>query len=371
MKMIMNTKFLYLLIVLGSLQNYSQTIISQSGKGNPESKYYTIDDYKIIEKVDMHIHFNTDDTTLISQFREDNFRMLGIVDDRPFGVPMEEQQKFAINLMKTFPELIAFATTFSVKNWNDDDWQQQTITHLKNSISQGAIAVKVWKNIGMDLRDKNGKFVMIDDPRLDPIFDFLAKNKIPLIGHNGEPKDCWLPVEKMTVKGNGSYYSQHPEYHMFLHPEYPSYKDQIRARDHMLKKHPDLKFIGCHLGSLEWSLDKLAKRLDKYPNMAVDVSRMSNLQIHAMTNWQKTHDFFIKYQDRLLYGTDRSLDRTNNPASTKKGIHDSWIRQWRFFVTDEKFTAPEIGGEYKGLKLPAEVIDKIFLKNAEKWLPGI
>ncbi len=66
---------------------------------------------------------------------------------------------------------------------------------------------------------------------------------------------------------------------MYLHPEFPSYEDQIKARDHMLEKHPDLKFIGAHLGSLEWSADELAKRLDKFPNMVVDMAaRISHLQ---------------------------------------------------------------------------------------------
>ena len=79
----------------------------------------------------------------------------------------------------------------------------------------------------------------------------------------------------------------------------------MRARDHMLEKHPGLQFIGAHLGSLEWSVDELAKRLDKFPNMAVDMAaRISHLQYQAKINWQKVHDFCIKYQDRLLYATD-------------------------------------------------------------------
>ena len=364
-------KYLSLLILLGLVQNCSQTKPSESGKGNSQTKYYTVDDFKSVEKFDNHIHFNSDDTAFIEQSREDKFRFLVIVDDRPFGVPMEEQQKIVSRQFKTYPDRMVFATTFSVSNWNNDDWQEQTIAYLKDYISKGAVAVKVWKNIGMDLKDKNGKFVMIDDPGFDPIFDYLAKNKITLIGHNGEPRDCWLPVEKMTVKGNGNYYSQHPEYHMYLYPEYPSYEDQINARDHMLEKHPDLKFIGCHLGSLEWSLEELAKRLDKFPNMAVDLSRMTNLQIHAMTDWQKTHDFFIKYQDRLIYGTDRSVNSTNNPSGMKKNVHDSWVRQWTFFTTDEKMNEPGIEAEFKGLKLPSDVIDKIYRKNAEKWLHDI
>jgi hypothetical protein len=284
---------------------------------------------------------------------------------------MEEQQKFALSLNEIYPDEIAFATTFSVNDWDKAEWEKYTVTYLDSYISMGAIAVKIWKNIGMDLKDRDGRFVMVDDARLDTVLDFLAGKNITLIGHNGEPKDCWLPLEQMTVNGNRNYYSQHPEYHMYLHPEYPSYEDQINARDHMLEKHPDLRFIGCHLGSLEWSLEELANRLDKFPNMAVDLSRMANLHIHAMTDWQKTRDFFIKYQDRLVYGTDRSVNTTDNPAGMMNSVHNGWLNDWRFFTTDEIIEDSGVEGEVKGLKLPAGVIDNIYRRNAEKWLPGI
>src|SRR5680860_241668 len=136
---------------------------------------------------------------------------------------------------------MAVATTFPVKDWDNDDWTENTITGLKKSFSDGAIAVKIWKNIGMDLRDGNGKFVMVDDIRLDPILDYLVANNIPLLGHNGEPRDCWLPLDEMTFSQD--YYGSRPEYHMYLHPEYPSYQDQIDARDHMLEKHLSLIHI--------------------------------------------------------------------------------------------------------------------------------
>lgn len=365
-------KILYLnLIILTVLfQSCMQEGNKGPGKENEKSKFYNAEDFRSVQKIDFHIHFNTDDTAFVKLSEEDNFRLLDIVDDRPFGVPMEELQKIALLQTERFPDEVAFATTFSVKDWKNSDWAEKTISYLKDFISKGAIAVKVWKNIGMDLRDEKGRFIMVDDPSLDPIFDFLAKNKITLIGHNGEPKDCWLPLEQMTGKGNRSYYSQHPEYHMFLHPEYPSYEDQIKARDNMLEKHPDLKFIGCHLGSLEWSLDELAMRLDKYPGMAVDLSRMTNLQIHAMNDWQKTHDFFIKYQDRLIYGTDRSVNKTNDPEGMKKNVHTAWLNDWKFFTTDEKMVSSGVDGEFRGLKLPSSVIDKIYHINAETWLHG-
>jgi hypothetical protein len=340
---------------------------SGEGRKNSSEKYYSAADFAVVRKTDMHFHFNTDDSTILSQARKDNFKLLNIVDDRPFGLPMKNQQEIAFALKKVFSDRFSFASTFPVKGWNEQYWVEKTISYLDSCISGGAVAVKVWKNIGMDLHDRSGRFVMVDDPQLDPVFDFLAKKHITLIGHNGEPKDCWLPLEEMTVKGNKNYYSGHPEYHMFLHPDFPSYEDQINARDHMLEKHPDLKFIGCHLGSLEWSLEELGKRLDKFPNMSVDLSRMTNLQIHAMNDWQKTRDFFIKYQDRLIYGTDRSVNKTDDPEAFKKSVHDAWIRDWKFFATDEVFESPGVDGNFKGLKLPSVVIDKIYSKNAEEW----
>jgi predicted TIM-barrel fold metal-dependent hydrolase len=330
-----------------------------------DEQFYGVEDFGAVKKFDIHIHINTEETSFIEQALADNFRFLDIVDDRPFGKPMDEQQKIAMLDLKNFSKSMAVATTFSVKGFNDKDWSENTITGLKKSSSDGAIAVKIWKNIGMDLKDESGKFVMIDDARFEPILEYLTANKIPLIGHNGEPKDCWLPLDKMTFSQD--YYGSHPEYHMYLHPEYPSYQDQIDARDNMLVKNPDLTFIGAHLGSLEWSLDELAKRLDKFSNMYVDLSRLSNLELHTLNNRQKTRDFFIKYQDRLIYGTDSSIDASTNAEEFKKNIHERWVREWKFYVTDEKISLNKFG-ELRGLKLPCEVVDKIYAKNALRIL---
>lgn len=330
-----------------------------------EEQYYGVEDFGSVKKFDIHIHINTEEVFFIEQAQADNFQFLDIVDDRPFGLPMDEQQRIAIGHLNNFSKIMAVATTFPVKDWSNDDWVDNTITGLKKSFSDGAIAVKIWKNIGMDLKDGNGKFVMVDDIRLDPILDYLVANNIPLLGHNGEPRDCWLPLDEMTF--SQSYYGAHPEYHMYLHPEYPSYQNQIDARDRMLEKHPNLTFMGAHLGSLEWSLDELAKRLDKYPNMHVDLTRISNLKLHTLNNRQETREFFIKYQDRLIYGTDSQINASTNSAEFKKNIHDRWVREWKLYVTDDKISLEKFG-ELKGLKLPTEVVDKIYAKNALRIL---
>ncbi len=296
-------------------------------------EYYTIDDFISVKKYDGHLHLNTYEESFVEQSEEENFCLITINVDVSSGFPtIKEQQDFAVQQSKKFPGSVYYASAFSVKNFNDDNWLRETIAGLKNSFSAGAIAVKVWKNIGMELKDNNGNFVMIDNPGFDPIFDLLIENNIPLIGHLGEPKNCWLPIEKMTVKGDVDYFSAHPEYHMYLHPEYPSYEEQINARDRMLQKHPDLQFIGAHLGSLEWSIDEVAKRLDRFPNMAVDTAeRISHLQLQAITDWQKVHDFFIKYHDRIIYGTDIIVDGTKEPAEMKKHAHDIRMRSLEIF----------------------------------------
>lgn len=373
----------FISIILGLL-SFTLSKCGQQKKAVPEKEmataYYTVDDFQKVKKIDAHVHMNDlIDTVFIEQAKEDNFKMLTINLFEFTGTPVKAQQAFSVALVKKYPDRLSYAAAFSLQNFNSDGWQKEVIAYLKDAVSKGAIAVKVWKNIGMELKDSTGHLVFIDNPKFDPVLDFMAKNNIPLIGHLGEHKNSWLPLEKMTVKGNRDYARAHPQEHMYLHPDRPSYEEYIRVRDHMLEKHPDLKFIGAHLGSLEWSVDELAKRLDKFPNMAVDMAeRISHLQYQALTNWQKVHDFFIKYQDRLIYGTDMrhsAMDIVNNnitaPADLKKHEHEVWLRHWRFFTTDDMMNVPKVEGTFKGLKLPREVVDKIYYGNALHWFPGI
>lgn len=326
--------------------------------------YYSTADFASITKVDAHVHIRTDDSSFVHQARLDNFRLLTIVVDEPPGI--EKQQQWAINQRNLFPEYVSFATTFPVDDWNRPGWSRKTIHRLRKSFDQGAIAVKIYKNIGMVLKDTAGHFVMIDNPRFDEVLDSLSAQGIPVIGHLGEPRDCWLPLAEMKMRSNRNYYQRNPEFHMFLQPGYPSYQQQIASRDRMLEKHPDLLFIGAHLGSLEWNTDTLAAHLDKLPNMMVDMAaRISDLQFLALNNWQKVHDFFIRFQDRLIYGTDRIADGSK-PASTMASfVHDAWFQDWKFLTGTDTLHSSSFDGSFRGLQLPKRVIDKIYRKNIE------
>ena len=110
------------------------------------------------------------------------------------------------------------------------------------------------------------------------------------------------------------------------HYELPSYEDQINARNNMLEKNRELTFIGAHLASLEWSLDEISAFLDNFPNASVDLAeRNSHLQVQSQKEKTKARDFFIKYQDRILYGTDFQELEDTDPSELKKYMNDVWI----------------------------------------------
>ena len=257
-----------------------------------QSDYYKMDDFDKVEKIDAHVHLNAENDAWINLAKKDNFKLLSINVDYADFNPIEEQYKFAVEHLKKDPNTFAFASTFHMKGWDDSDWVQRVISHLDSTFAEGAVAVKVWKNIGMEFRDKDSNLVMIDNPRFDPIFKHIKESGIVLIGHLGEPKDFWLPVDKMINNDMKEYVKHHPQYHMYLHPEMPSYEKQMEARDAMLDRNPGIPFMGAHLASLEWSLDELGKFFDKYPNAVVDLgARMGYMQYHSAMNREKTRDF--------------------------------------------------------------------------------
>lgn len=350
---------------------------NESSSSGEKQEFYTMADFPTVKKYDAHVHLWKDfDTLFMDQALADNFALVNVsVYSSPNRTP-KSQDDFSLKLIKKYPNDLAFISTFSLEGFDDSDWTEKTLDYLQGAIDNGAIGVKVWKNIGLELKNKNDEFVMIDDKAFEPIMKLLVDNDIPLLGHLGEPRNTWLPIEEMTVKGDRDYFSENPKYHMYLHPEFPNYEAQIAARDRLLEINPTLNFVGAHLGSLEWSVDELAKRLDSYPNMSVDLAeRISHLQHQAVTNWQAVHDFLITYQDRIIYGTDLRTSASDITGTTYEEIrnhaHEIWIRHWRFFVTDDEMQVPKVTGKFKGMKLPKSVVDKIYRTNAEHWYPRL
>ena len=326
-------------------------------------KYYSIDDFSKVKKIDAHIHLRTEEPDLIDIAIKYNFKLITINTE---STNPSSQEVIALSLAKKYPELIYYLGYFPTDSINNNGWADSTISVIKKNIRNGTLGIKIWKNIGMEIKNRDGKYIMADNPVFDKVFSYMTSEKIPLMSHLGEPKYCWQPLGKMVFGRN--YYKKNPQYHMYNHPECPNYTMQIEAMERLLEKNPDLIYIGAHLASLEWSVDELANRLDRFPNMCVDVSaRIECLQLQTRDNREKVRDFFIRYSDRIIYGSDFVVNEGMDD-SFYKYCNDTWLSDWEFFVSDNRMENPDIKGFFNGLKLPKDVIDHIYFKNAYKLL---
>lgn len=324
--------------------------------------FYTTDDFYKVRKTDAHFHYVTTDLRFLDFARSLNMQIISPNVDS--GYPIEDQWRISTGIMRERPGTIRFLGTFSVKGFNDPGFADTTLHRILKQITEGAVGIKIWKNIGMELKNCEGKYVLADDPGFAFFFDYMEKNRIPVLAHLGEPRNCWLPLDKMTDTGDRDYYLQHPEYHMFLHPEMPSYERQVAARDSVLARHPGLIFVGAHLGSLEWSIEELAKRFDRYPNFSVDMaSRIGHLKNQSGVDYRKVRRFLIRYQDRILYGTDQEIydEVLKEFDQVAENARKWWLNDWLYLATDS------VVDGIRGLKLPARVIDKIYGQNAEAF----
>jgi amidohydrolase family protein len=329
--------------------------------------HYSMDDFARVRKLDAHVHINVLDPAFRDQAREDGFELMAINVDYPDFPKLADQRAAALAQKAADPERVHWATTFSMKGFEKKGWADQVNAQLAEDAKQGAKAVKIWKNVGMAERNKSGKLIFLDNPGLAPVADGVQKLGLTLIGHQAEPYNCWLPLDQMSTDNDREYFQEHPQYHMYLHPEMPSYEDQIRVRDNFVAAHPQLRFVGAHLGSLEYDVDRIAAFLDRFPNANVDMAaRMSQVQYQSVRDYDKVRNFFIKYQDRLLYGTDLTLNPDTNPAEFRHEAHDVWTRDWRYLATDESQRVEIIKADVKGLALPKAVIDQIYYANSKR-----
>jgi len=341
-------------------------------KNNCGNGFYSTDDFTAAPKVDVHFHHDVMDDACLRLAGSINMRLVSVNTD--MVEPIGKQFDITTRLHRQHPGLLDFLGTFPIFNFGEKDFAEQTIACIDHCMGLGAKGIKIWKNIGMALRDRQGRYVMIDDPAFTPVFAHLEKQAVPVMGHFGEPKNCWLPYEQMTTKGDLGYFRRNPQFHAFQLPEMPSYEAQMTSRDRVLERHPKLAFVGAHFGSLEWSLEELARRFENFPNFFVDVSaRMSHFQLHVWRDRTNTQSFLTKYQDRILYGSDMGV---SDASLTRIEDHKAWLLKtwswnWNFFATDavvpsDQFTDESAPKEMPGLRLPRAAVDKIFDANTRR-----
>lgn len=318
------------------------------------------------ERIDTHTHIHREAPPLYASLKESGWSGLELVvcpteKDEPYDL----ESKLASTLagVRASGGRLAWASTFDARGFEAPEFAERTIARLRRSFDDGAIGVKIWKNIGMAIRGKSGAYLLPDDPALLPVYEAIRKADRTLVAHLAEPDGAWLPLDEKNPEL--PYYSKNPQWHM-LGKGTPSKEAILAARDRVLDRFPGLRVVGCHLGSDEDDLGRLARRLDAHPNFAVDTA--ARIRYFARGDRDRARAFLTRYQDRVLYATDYAL-RDASPEVGAKTLLARHARDWEFFSGD---AAMEYEGRpTRGLALPDGVLTKIFRENARRWIPGI
>ena len=282
-------------------------------------------------RFDSHVHIHRDANALLTAMKNASWRGLDIVVSPASGgesFDLEEKLRATRKVSHDSGGTLAWASTFDARGFEDRGFAERTIARLRQSFADGAIAVKIWKNIGMSIKSKSGAYLLPDDPALRTVYEAILKADRTLVAHLAEPDGAWLPLDAKNPELR--YYSANPQWHMYrVKVGAPVKEDILEARDRVLAIYPKLRVVGCHLGSDEDDLGRLARRLDTYPNFAVDTA--ARVRYFARGDREQVRQFLNRYQDRILYATDFSLYREGEPAAAALALQVVHDRDWAFF----------------------------------------
>ena len=324
--------------------------------------------FSVLAPIDAHAHLYKDDPAFSALMQRLNLRILDIcvIDDRdPYYKGLEPQRSDVLKVVHSTGGRAVLCTTFSPYAFEEPGFAQRTIRQLDADFANGAIAVKIYKVMGMEMKSKAGKYVMPDDPAFEPIYKDIAAHHRTVVAHLAEPDSCWQPPNPASP--DYEYYQQNPQEYAYAHPEWPSKAAILAARDNLIAKNPKLRVVGAHLGSMEADVNEMAPRFDRYPNFAVNTA--ARVPYFMLQSRDKVRAFLIKYQDRILYATDLVVMPKDDTEKALAEWNSTYERDWKFFATGQ--TVEYKGHSYQGLALPEPVLRKIFHDNAVHWLPGI
>jgi predicted TIM-barrel fold metal-dependent hydrolase len=249
-------------------------------------------------------------------------------------------------------------STYGWMDWSDvaqPGFFPRTLDRFERLVEHGICGMKIWKDLGTKVKDADGQLLRIDDERLDPLYEKAAELKIPIMYHIADPDAFFLPIDATNER-----YEE-----LAAHPEWTYYgsfygkQELLAQRDRVIARHPKTTFIGAHVAEHPEDLAYVSDLLDRNPNLHVDIgARCAELGRQPYT----AREFFIKYADRILFGTDLI------PEVGMYRLH------YRFLETrDEYFEYPSHAsrqGRWNiyGLFLPDDVLRKVYRENALRLL---
>lgn len=272
---------------------------------------------------------------------------------------------------QAYRDRVATFLTFSTDGINEPGWSARFAAEMERAFKAGALGMKVFKQLGQGAKNPDGTYIQADDPRLDPIWEMAAKYDRPVMIHTSDSIGRFYPISPKNERYEAGLWRQPGDASGNLQDGGPSHLVIERARENMHRKHPKTRFVNAHMAMLYYDPAKLATFLDTYPNADIELSATFQDLGRAPRLWR---EFLIKYQDRVLFGTDGS------PA---RGADDFWRPHWRTLETlDEYFPHPAqvrtpSGSpghgrwQISGLGLPDEVLRKIYYRNALRHIPSL
>ena len=242
---------------------------------------------------------------------------------------------------------------------DDEEWSTREANRLEESFQAGAKGLKFHKSFGLSYRYKDGSLVKVDDTKLDPIWEMCAKYKRPVVIHVADPAAFFTPLDRYNERWHEL--NENPGW-LFFGEKFPKRQDLLDQLHRVIAKHTKTTFINTHFGNNAEDLGAVAEALDKYPNMYIDIdARISELGRQPYT----ARKFFLKYQDRILFGTDTTPNR------------EAYRIYYRFLETDDEYfdcsASHHLQGFWRiyGIFLPDDVLDKVYRRNAERVLFGL
>jgi predicted TIM-barrel fold metal-dependent hydrolase len=319
-------------------------------------------------RVDAHAHVFAEARPVLRVLEKQNVTAVNVcvVDryDRGYETA-PPQHRMARRLARASAGRLPWIAALDDADFDIPGFARQALAGIDRALAEGARGVKVYKSMGMELRHHDGRYVLPDDPVFEPLFAGLAQREVTVYAHLAEPIAAWEPLDPRSP--DYGYYKNNPAWYVHGRPGVPSKEAILAARDRVLERHPTLRVVGCHLGSMEEDVDAIARRLDRYPGFVVDTAaRVAHLMLQPR---EKVRDFLVKYQDRVLYGTDLGFMPGDEPEAAARRFEARYARDWTYFATAE--TLDHEGREVRGLALPDAVLRRIFRDNALRWVPGL
>lgn len=306
--------------------------------------------------IDIHSHQYQMPAQDLSQLIRDMDKMNMAIMINLSGGSGERLEAALKNVQDNYPKRFGIFANVNFSGVGNPGWGEAAARQLESDIKNGAVGLKIFKSLGLRDTDSNGKRLAIDDPRLDPVWEKCGQLGIPVLIHAADPKSFWDPMDGdnerwLELKTRSGRKRSDTD---------PAPWQQIIDEQHnVFRKHKNTIFINAHMGWYANDLLKLSSLLDAFPNMYVEIAAVI-AELGRQPRFAR--EFFIKYQDRILFGKDSWVPdefptyfRVLETADEYFPYHKKYHAFWAMY----------------GLDLPDEVLKKVYYKNALKIVPGL